>query len=89
MCVCVSGGVGGGGSMYHEAGREEVMQSEGVFAWKCEQWTDAVFFSHPSSTPHTPTHTHTNRSPTPSSSTLRGMKASSSQGQCQGQSRAN
>lgn len=56
VCVCVLAG----GSVYREAGWEEVMQSEGVFAWKCEQWTDALFF-----TPPTPTHIHTHIHPSP------------------------
>lgn len=34
---------GGGSSAYHEAGWE-AMQSEGIFAWKCEQWMDAAVF---------------------------------------------
>lgn len=68
-------------------GREEVMQGGGIFAWKCKQWMDVeflFFFScNPSASPHSYAHTLLTH---PEGGEL---KASSSQGLCQGRSRPN
>ena len=98
-CVCASEWWCGGRSVYHEVRPEEVMLSEGVFAWKCEQWMDPPP-THTHTYTHTPTHTHIHSARTHThthththaslhSPTLGEMKASSSQVQCQGQSMAN
>lgn len=47
VCLCVVVFEGGGQRTVRQAGWEEVMQNDSVFAWKCEQWMDSVFSSSP------------------------------------------